>query len=311
MTLAARTQQAWSRPDPMSRTDRLGFFSRTASGLVADCDIGQPTFGAHLNRQLSVSSLGDSTTRPLDQSLRRERRGSNSSTSEGQGVSAEALRSEFSVVESRIENLMQRSRLPEPENCRSQLEALKNQRGRREREEEAAEDHLGVEVEEEQQEARKERIASRDPRQSIKMKMEQRREGSASPKRGEVPMMRLHVQRSRGTEQVELVDILALKSRSMFSDGARASVKSLLEARRHAEKQSHLQAAARSSLQRSLSSSVLQGPTPYQMSWEERLEMVQERKHRQSVESYLQKMNSRRERGAPLPVACQFDEPDF
>merc|ERR1712066_430282 len=103
-------------------------------------------------------------------------------------------------------------------------------------------------------------------------KMEQRREGSSSPKLRDVPMMRLHVQRSGGTEQVELVDISALRSRSMFSDGARASVKSLLDARRHAERQGRLQTAARTSLQRTLSSPVLQGPSTYQMSWEERLE---------------------------------------
>lgn len=313
MALVARTQQAWSHSDPMSRTDRLGFLSRTALDLVAECDVGKPAFGVHLHRHLSLSSLGDSTSRPPEQSLRRERRGSHSSVGEGQTFSAEALKREFSAVESRIEHLMHRNRLPEPESCRREPEAVKNQKGRREREEEEEQEHLAAAAAEERQEARKEKIASRDPRMSIKMKMEQRRGGSSSPKpkRRDVPMMQLHVQRSGGTEKVELVDIPALRSRSMFSDGARASVKSLLEARRHAERQGRLQTAARTSLRRTLSSPVLQGPSPYQMSWEERLEMVQDRKQRHVVENYLHKMNSRRERGAPFPIACQFDEPDF
>lgn len=124
-------------------------------------------------------------------------------------------------MDARIEDVRQKSRkFSEP--GRAEL-------GARRREPRAEEDEEGA--------APRPERATRNPQASVMRKVAQMREGleatgAASP----VPMMRLAVQREAGVERVPVVDVLALKSRSLVSEGERSSAKSLLEKRRQQER---------------------------------------------------------------------------
>jgi len=347
MARTERSRQVWpgssgSAFEEMSNSDRRGAMSKVASRLVADCSAGHIAEPFHCPRSVSLPSLGRTTKsiRSLADSspLRQERRDS-SLFGGTQGITAEALREEFSMVDSMIEHLKHRSRVPEidPGSPGRQADVFKGLAASR------TPQRRDKEVEEEEQAFMRTTVVkvqkeTRDARINVQRKLAHRREVAAEGATGEfyancrrlfrsfclscrtcmghspptrersLPMLHLHVQRAGGTERVDLVDVSALKSRSKFSAGPRASVESLLEARRSAEKQ--LRFAATSAIHRGNASS--QDSVLGALSWEERYYMVAERKQQQAVANYLHKMNSRREKAAPLPVAEQFHEdPDF
>jgi len=322
MARTGRSLQVWpvssgSAFEEMSNSDRRGAMSKVASRLVADRSAGHIAEPLHCPRSASLPSLGRTTKsiRSLADAfpLRQERRDS-SLFGGTQGITAEALREEFSMVDSMIEHLKHRSRAPEidPGSPGRQADVFKGLAASR------TPQRRDKEVEEEEQAFMRTTVPkvqkeTRDARINVQRKLAHRREvaaeGHSPPTRERsLPMLQLHVQRAGGTECVDLVDVSALKSRSKFSAGPRASVESLLEARRSAEKQ--LRFAATSAMH--LGSASSQDSVLGALSWEERYYMVAERKQQQAVANYLHKMNSRREKAAPLPVAEQFHEdPDF
>merc|ERR1712024_3326 len=91
------------------------------------------------------------------------------------------------------------------------------------------------------------RAPTRDPHRSLQQKIADRREtlgdpSSLSPPRKKaIPMMEVQVARQNGHEKVAMVDVLALRCRSRFGEGAhRQSVKQLMELQRHQDRQQRL-----------------------------------------------------------------------